>query len=114
MANILLFGGGLQMLSVARSLKEENHKVIATTKNDCIAMKSRFIDLHVNMENDTEAERVAAHLIGLIRELKIDVVIPMEDAQATSLCKGTGLRQGHFRVDLPGRCLSAGRSDGDG
>lgn len=87
MANILLFGGGLQMLSVARSLKEENHKVIATTKNDCIAMKSRFIDLHVNMENDTEAERVAAHLIGLIRELKIDVVIPMEDAQATSLSR---------------------------
>lgn len=89
MAKILLFGGGLQVISVARSLKEVGHFVWLLSKNDKIAKKSRYIDGCTDCEDDVNPEHVLATLIGIVLKKKIDVVIPMEDAQAASLsqCK---------------------------
>lgn len=85
MYSILLFGGGLQMISVARSLKEVGYEVIAATKHDKIASRSRFLDSHINIDNDTTCDIVLPLLVNIIKDHDIDVVIPMEDAQATCL-----------------------------
>lgn len=85
--NVLLFGGGLQMISSARSLKEVGYRVVAATKHDKIASKSRYINKHINIENDSEPELVINNLISIVKEEQIDVIIPMEDAQAACLSK---------------------------
>ncbi len=91
MANVLIFGGGLQAISVCRSLKEKRHKVIMAAKHDKIAARSNFIDEYVDIENDTDPEKVVEELLPIIESKSIDVVFPMEDAQASSLsqCKQT-------------------------
>lgn len=89
MARVILFGGGLQMISVARSLKTTGHYVFAITKYDKVAKKSNFIDRYEDIESDRDLHVVTSKLIEFIHQDRIDVVIPMEDAQATSLsqCK---------------------------
>ena len=42
--NILIVGGGLQALSVARSLKKERYSVIALLHRGDISTKSKYID----------------------------------------------------------------------
>ena len=90
MYRILLFGGGLQMISVARSLKEVGHHVVAATKHDKVASKSRYIDKHLDLDNDSDTKVVMPVLKDLVLNEKINVIIPMEDDQATCLsqCKG--------------------------
>lgn len=87
MYKVLLFGGGLQMISSARSMKEVGYHVVAATKHDKIASKSRYIDKHINIENDSEPELVVKCLISIVEKEQIDVIIPMEDAQATCLSR---------------------------
>lgn len=89
MSRVLLLGGGLQMISSARSLKEVGHHVVAATKHDKIASRSRYIDKHIDIDNDSEPNIVIEELIAIVGNEQIDVVIPMEDAQATCLsqCK---------------------------
>ena len=87
MYKILLFGGGLQMISSARSLKEAGYYVVAATKHDKIASKSRYLDKHINIENDSDPDLVIKSLISIVENEQIDVIIPMEDAQATCLSK---------------------------
>lgn len=87
MYRILLFGGGLQMISVARSLKVVGHYVVAATKHDKVASKSRYIDKHIDLNNDSDSNVVLPVLTDLVIKEKIDVVIPMEDDQATCLSK---------------------------
>ena len=90
MKNILLFGGGLQMISVARSLKDVGYHVVAATKHDKVASKSRYVDKHLDLDNDSDPKVVMPVLKDLVLNEKIDVIIPMEDDQATCLsqCKG--------------------------
>lgn len=87
MYRVLLFGGGLQMISVARSLKEVGHYVIASTKHDKVASRSRYIDKHLDLDNDSDSNIVLPILTDLVLNEKIDVVLPMEDNQATCLSK---------------------------
>lgn len=91
MAKILLFGGGLQVISVARSLKEVGHYVWLVSKNDKIAKKSRYIDGWTDCIDDINPKYVLDTLVGIVQQNGIDVIIPMEDAQASSLsqCKNT-------------------------
>lgn len=88
MANVLVFGGGLQAISVCRSLKE-HHNVVLAAKHDKIARRSNFIDEYINLKNDSDPEIVIDELLSIVSSKSIDIVIPMEDAQASSLsqCK---------------------------
>ena len=89
MANILIFGGGLQSLSVARSLKEVGHDVVIAAKHDKIARRSNFIDDYIDIDEDRDAATVLGTLKAIAKERGIDLIFPMEDAQAESLsqCK---------------------------
>lgn len=89
MANVLVFGGGLQAISVCRSLKEEKHNVTVAAMHDKIAARSNFIDEYIDIEDDTDPEKVIKELLPIVESKSIDIVFPMEDAQASSLsqCK---------------------------
>ena len=82
--NVLLFGGGLQVLSVARSLKEMKRRVYVAGENNEVSRfcryvdDCRFIDLSLIQ---------VADFVRLINEFSISVVIPMEDEYATWLSK---------------------------
>lgn len=84
MANVLLYGGGLQVLSIARSLKDNHHKVYVINDDNALAKCSRYVD---GCQNVTCGD--AQLLITCVKLWSIDVIIPMEDkwAEALSLNK---------------------------
>ena len=51
MANIVVFGGGLQAISVCRSLKE-HHNVVLAAKHDKIARRSNYIDEYIELDSE--------------------------------------------------------------
>lgn len=86
MARVLAFGGGLQLLSVARSLKKAGHYVVLLCFNDRVASKSAFLDVCYN-EPACDENGTYGLLSRVIRSEKIDVVIPMEDEQTIFLSR---------------------------
>ena len=96
MANVLVFGGGLQAISVCRSLKESAHQVIVVAKHDKIAARSNYIDDYLDIENDSDPNIVLQELLQIASKKAIDIIIPMEEAQAISLsqCKDKIEQQG--------------------
>ena len=96
MVRILIFGGGLQAISVARSLKEVGSYIVLVTKHDKVARSSRYIDKYIDIEDDRDLDTVLNTLKSIVKEYKIDVVFPMEDAQAESLsqCKDAIEKEG--------------------
>ena len=85
MANVLLFGGFVQVLSAAASLKRFGHRIVIAARHDKVARRSRFKDLYIDMDNDSDPTIVEEELVYIIRQQSIDVVIPMEDVQASCL-----------------------------
>lgn len=85
MANILLFGGFVQSLSCARSLKEVGHVVRIVACHDKIASHSNYIDSYTEIESLSNIGNVESFLEDFISKYKIDVLIPMEDSHATIL-----------------------------
>ncbi len=86
MARVLAFGGGLQFLSVAHSLKEVGHYVVLLCFNDRVASKSVSLDVCYN-EPACDEKGTYELLSHVIRSEKIDVVIPMEDEQTIFLSR---------------------------
>lgn len=80
MHRILLFGNGLQVLSIARSLSENNHVVFVAGDDTSISRYSRYVTSCCNVSCDA-----IDLLIDVIKEKKIDIVIPMEDKWARAL-----------------------------
>ena len=87
MANVLIFGGGLQALSAAHSLRLSGCRVVMATKGDRVASRSRFIDKHIELEDDSDSEQLLPQLSHIVEEESIDVIIPMEDEQAACLSR---------------------------
>lgn len=82
--NIVLFGGGLQVISTARSLKEKGYIVDVIGTHNEISRRSRSVNkcTQVNIEAlDTGT------FISIIKENRYSVIIPMEDDYATWLSK---------------------------
>ncbi len=82
--NIVLFGGGLQVISTARSLKEKGYIVDVIGTHNEISRRSRSVNkcTQVNIEAlDTGT------FISIIKENGYSVIIPMEDDYATWLSK---------------------------
>lgn len=80
--NILLFGGGLQTLSTARSLKEKGYTVYVAGEHNEISRKCNFVQqcIDIILENFTPKE-----MQSIIKEKDCSVIIPMEDDYATWL-----------------------------
>lgn len=81
---IVLFGGGLQVLSTARSLKERGYSVDVIGTHNEISRRCRYVSkcTFVNIDElDTDT------FISLIKENDYSVIIPMEDNYATWLSK---------------------------
>lgn len=85
MSNILLFGGFVQVLSAAASLKKRGHQVFVAVKDDNVAKRSRFIDQYLNWTDILNAQNAEKEILGIIEKWRIDVVIPMEDEYAACL-----------------------------
>lgn len=85
MSNILLFGGFVQVLSAAASLKKRGHQVFVAVKDDNVAKRSRFIDQYLNWTGILDAQNAEKGILDIIEKWRIDVVIPMEDEYAACL-----------------------------
>lgn len=75
MANILLFGGGLQILSVARSLSK-NHSVDVCGEHVRIASKSRFVGKCHKIKLEQLSPKEFCRIVNLNN---YSVIIPTED-----------------------------------
>ena len=80
MSNILLYGGGLQVLSIARSLKDYHHKVYVVNDDNALAKCCRYVDSCKSVMCGD-----AHQLMTYIKDWSIEVVIPMEDKWAEAL-----------------------------
>lgn len=85
MANVLLFGGFVQVLTAAYSLKQNGHKVFVAVEKDAVAKKSRFTDGYIEFSKDDD--NIAGRIIGICKEYAIDIIIPLEDDYASLLSK---------------------------
>ena len=81
---IVLFGGGLQVLSTARSLKEWGYAVDVIGTHNEISRRCRNVEKCIQIDIEKlEPEQ----FISYINEGKYGVIIPMEDDYATWLSK---------------------------
>lgn len=84
--NILIIGGGLQALSVARSLKKEGYSVIALLHEGDVSTKSKYIDrLYTTDVTPTCQKEYLASVLPVLQEQVISVIIPLSDATAEFL-----------------------------
>lgn len=88
MSTVIILGGGLQTLSVARSLKEYNHKVIVMSYNDSIVKRSNYIDDYIDTSGKSEQDLIAM-LIDRSEACRCDVIIPMSDEMAVILSRNS-------------------------
>ena len=79
MSNILLLGGGLQSLSMARGLKECGHRVINFAKPEDVGRYSNFIDEFIGRPFESLG---VAKISRLVDRYGINLIIPMEDEYA--------------------------------
>ena len=88
MKKVLILGSGLQALSTACSLKQENYYVSAFISEESESFYSRFIDNKIcpNISVLDEGEYLKFLLDFLIKD-KHDVIIPMSDVHAEFLSK---------------------------
>lgn len=82
--NIALFGGGLQILSTARSLKEKGYNVDVIGTHNEISKRSRFVKKCIQI--DIESLELS-ELIPIITREAYSVIIPTEDDYSTWLSK---------------------------
>jgi len=79
MVNILLFGGGLQTLSISRGLKDRHRFVINVADRHAVGRYGRYVDKFFEIDLNCYT---ADDLISLIKATSVDVIIPMEDEYA--------------------------------
>ena len=81
---ILLFGGGLQVLTIAQSLKSCDYRVFVAGKNNEVSKHCRYVDKCFDVDIDNLD---VLDFINVIKSGDYKVVIPMEDEYATWLSK---------------------------
>ena len=84
MSKVLLFGGGLQVLSLARSLKETGHHVDVLGEHNEVSKKCRYVGQCFQCDLNTLSPEWFLDFVG---ENQYDVVIPMEDPFSDWLSK---------------------------
>lgn len=81
---IVLFGGGLQVLSIARSLKEKGYIIDVIGSHNEISRRCLFVNKCIQIDIDTLGTDV---FVSIVKENDYKVIIPMEDDYATWLSK---------------------------
>lgn len=76
MSKVLVFGGGLQVISIARSLKECGHKADVLGDHNEVSRKSHFVDICFDCDLST---LTVDWMKSFINDNHYEVVIPMED-----------------------------------
>lgn len=77
--NIILFGGGLQVLSLARGLKNPDTRIINIGDKHSVGRYSHFIDKFYKIE----LNEIDVHIfIKFLSSIHADVIIPTEDEYA--------------------------------
>lgn len=84
MSRILLFGGFVQVLSAAASLKRCGHTVLVAAEKDAVAKKAKYIEKYIEFDKSS-VDSVGQRLIELCVKESINVIIPMEDDYAALL-----------------------------
>ena len=87
MVRILLFGGFVQSLTAAASLKAVGYEVVIAAQNDPVAKRCRSKEKYIEIDIEAPEEDVLKALIHNLLAEKINVVIPLEDANAKILSK---------------------------
>ena len=84
MDRVLLFGGGLQVLSMARSLKENGHYVDVMGEHNEVSCKCCFVErcYQCNLQ-----EQTVGIFLDFISDKNYEIVIPMEDPYSDWLSK---------------------------
>ncbi len=83
MIKCLLFGGGLQVLTIARSLKEKGYGVGVLTEKENVIKHSKFLDEYVSLQSNID--NWLDELQNIILSSVYHIVIPTEDKYATFL-----------------------------
>lgn len=84
MSRILLFGGFVQALSAAASLKHCGHMILVAAEKDAVAKKAKYIEKYIEFDKSS-VDSVGQRLIELCVKESINVIIPMEDDYAALL-----------------------------
>lgn len=87
MARILLFGGFVQSLTAAASLKAVGHEVVIAAQSDLVAKRCRNKEKYIEIQIDVTEMQVVKELTCIVLSESINVIIPLEDAYATILSK---------------------------
>ena len=97
MIYILIFDGGLQALSITKSLHTAGQFVgIATSKTD-VAYYCRYVDRKHHIVARMEFDK---QVYGILQEHKYDVIIPMSDRAAEFL----SLNKSHIEATYSSKC----------
>lgn len=102
--NILIVGGGLQALSVARSLKKERYSVIALLHRGDISTKSKYIDeLYTIDITPTYKKEYLSSVHRVLQVHAISVIIPLSDvtAEFLSIHKVNLEHEYHLKCAIP-------------
>lgn len=90
MSNVLLYGGGLQVLSIARSLKESGYNVYAVNDDISLIKHCRYIMKYTAIPCGNVKQ-----LLQQLLSWEINVIIPMEDQWAESLSINKSIIEEH-------------------
>ena len=85
MYNIFILGGGLQALSVSRSLKEAGHNVAVMAGNKEPVKYSRYIDRYIPLNISPKDQNFIDLLCDYVSAFDCKLIIPMSDKLAEFL-----------------------------
>lgn len=106
--NILIIDGGLQALSVARSLKKAGYYVCAMLQKNDVAVKSNFIDdIYITFGTLDKAEDSIRFLYRILNNKEFAVIIPLSDRTSNwlSLYKKNIEKAYHLKCAIPDYCV---------
>lgn len=96
--NILVLGGGLQALSVVRSLKEAGYHVLCLSTNGEAVAWSRYVDKFELAQVLISAKGYLDYICDFLSGHECDVVIPMSDKLAEFLSKNKAVIEQRTRT----------------
>ena len=83
MNRILILGGGLQGLSVARSLWEIGNEIVVVASKEDVTYHSRYVSFFI--DRSVGHKDMLSFLCSVVLEHKCKVIIPMSDTLADFL-----------------------------
>jgi predicted ATP-grasp superfamily ATP-dependent carboligase len=102
--DILIIGGGLQALSVARSLRKKGHNIIALLYKGDVSIKSKQINkFYITDITPKNAKEYLSSIHSILKQNSVSVIIPLSDitAELLSLHKEMLEQEYHLKCAIP-------------